>query len=130
MVFMKLDPQKPVPSGNPQSVESLDVERLFRTHNAALLRFIAAKVGSEQEAMEIAQEAYVQLLRLDHPEAISYLQAFLFKTAANLAVDRLRQRSRRSHIASMSDVNFAVFELSPERQVASEQTLMVFRRAV
>jgi DNA-directed RNA polymerase specialized sigma24 family protein len=65
-----------------------DVERLFREHNSALLRFVVAKVGSEEEAREIAQQAYVQLLQLDRPEAISYLRAFLFKTAANLAVGR------------------------------------------
>jgi RNA polymerase sigma-70 factor (ECF subfamily) len=72
-----------------------DVERLFREHNAALLRFISAKIGSEQEAREIAQEAYVRLLQLDHPEAVSYLRAFLFKTAANLAVDRMPPNVKR-----------------------------------
>src|SRR5262245_23495507 len=72
-----------------------EIERLFREHNDALLRFVAAKLGSKQEAREIAQEAYVRLLCLDHREAVSYLRAFLFKTAANLAMDRLRQRARR-----------------------------------
>jgi RNA polymerase sigma factor (sigma-70 family) len=111
-------------------VESTDVDRLFREHNSALLRFIAAKVGSEQEAREIAQEAYVHLLQLDHPEAISYLRAFLFRTAANLAVDRLRQRGRRAHVSGMADLDFAVFELSPERQLAGEQDMAVLRAAV
>ena len=112
------------------AAETSDVERLFREHNAALLRFIAAKVGSEQEAREIAQEAYVHLLQLDHPEAISYLRAFLFKTAANLAVDRLRQRSRRVHISSMANLDFAVFELTPDRQLGGEQALALFGTAV
>jgi DNA-directed RNA polymerase specialized sigma24 family protein len=71
------------------------VERLFREHNTSLLRFIAARIGSTQEAREIAQESYVQLLRLNGPEAVSYLRAFLFRTAANLVTDRLRQRGRR-----------------------------------
>ena len=112
------------------AAETGDVERLFREHNAALFRFIAAKVGSEQEAREIAQEAYVHLLQLDHPEAISYLRAFLFKTAANLAVDRLRQRGRRGHISSMANLDFAVFELTPERQLGGEQVLASFGTAV
>jgi RNA polymerase sigma-70 factor (ECF subfamily) len=107
-----------------------DVEQLFRDHNVALLRFISAKLGSEQEAREIAQEAYVHLLQLNHPEAISYLRAFLFKTAANLAIDRLRQRGRRMNVASMPDVDFAVFELSPERQVSGQQQLAVAAAAV
>jgi RNA polymerase sigma factor (sigma-70 family) len=107
-----------------------EIERLFREHNAALLRFIAAKIGSEQEAREIAQEAYVHLLQLNHPSAVSFLRAFLFKTAANLAVDRLRQRGRRSYMTAMADVDFAVWELTPEREVCGEEALAVFRSAV
>lgn len=117
----------PVPSAD---VETSDVERLFREHNTALLRFILAKMGSEQEAREIAQEAYVHLLQLNHPETVSYLRAFLFKTAANLAIDRLRQRGRRTHVTSMPEVDFAVFELTPERQVSAEQDLSVIGTAV
>jgi RNA polymerase sigma factor (sigma-70 family) len=109
---------------------AIDVERLFREHNAALLRFIAAKIGSEQEAREIAQEAYVHLLQLNHPAAVSFLRAFLFKTAANLAIDRLRQRGRRSHLTSMPDLDFAVFDLTPERQLSGEQAVAVLGDAV
>lgn len=110
--------------------DAIDVERLFREHNAALLRFIAAKIGSEQEAREIAQEAYVHLLQLDHPAAVSFLRAFLFKTAANLAIDRLRQRGRRSHVTSMPELDFAVFELTPERQISGEQAMAILDSAV
>lgn len=109
---------------------TIDVERLFREHNAALLRFISTKIGSEQEAREIAQEAYVHLLQLDHSAAVSFLRAFLFKTAANLAIDRLRQRGRRSHLMSMPELDFAVFELTPERQLSGEQAVRVLGDAV
>jgi RNA polymerase sigma factor (sigma-70 family) len=71
------------------------IARLFREHNESLLRFLCARLHSHQEAKEVAQEAYVKLLNLDRPQAISYQRAFLFKTAANLAVDRLRGRERR-----------------------------------
>src|SRR5579859_522154 len=67
------------------------IERLFREHNEALLRFLRGRVGSCNEALEIAQEAYVRLLSLDQPGAVSYLRAFLFKTAANIAIDRRRR---------------------------------------
>lgn len=100
-----------------------DIDRLFREHNDALLRFIAAKLGSPQEAREVAQEAYVRLLSLDQGEAVSYLRAFLFKTAANLALDRLRQRSRRGHIVSSGNLDFVPFDLTPERQLEGEQAL-------
>lgn len=67
------------------------IERLFREHNEALIRFLALRLRSQQEAREVAQEAYVRLLNLDRPGAVSFLRAFLFKTAANLAVDRIRR---------------------------------------
>lgn len=135
MPDMTPDPEKPASTPEPcstpqQRPEATDIERLFRDHNTALLRFIATKLGSEQEAREIAQEAYVQLLRLNHPETISYLRAFLFKTAANLAVDRLRQRGRRRQVTSLSNAELAVFEISPERQVAGEQEISVLRAAI
>jgi RNA polymerase sigma factor (sigma-70 family) len=99
------------------------IERLFREHNEALLRFLRARVGSHNEALEVAQEAYVRLLSLDRPGAVSYLRAFLFKTAANIAIDR-----RRRHLTYGKVTERQLFvELSenrtPERQVAAEQTL-------
>jgi RNA polymerase sigma-70 factor (ECF subfamily) len=120
----------PTPAPGISEIGTSDVERLFREHNAALLRFISAKIGSEQEAREIAQEAYVHLLQLNHPAAVSFLRAFLFKTAGNLAIDRLRQRGRRLHVTAMGEVDFAVFELTPERQLAGEQSVAVFNEAV
>ena len=86
------DPKDPVkqPPGN-QDI----IARAFRDHNAALLRFLSAKLPSRQDAQEVAQETYVRLLRLDDPNTISHLQAYLFKIAANLAVDRNRYRSRQ-----------------------------------
>ena len=51
------------------------VDRLFREHNEALIRFLRGRVGSRNEALEIAQEAYVRLLSLDQPGAVSYLRS-------------------------------------------------------
>ena len=68
------------------------IDRLFREHNDALLRFLSARLGSYQDAREIAQEAYVRLLKLDRPGAVSFLKALLYKTASNLAIDRIRHR--------------------------------------
>jgi RNA polymerase sigma-70 factor (ECF subfamily) len=107
-----------------------DVERIFREHNDSLVRFIAARLGSKQEAAEVAQEAYVRLLSLDHDEAVSYLRAFLFKTAANLATDRLRVRSRRGFIVTAGSLEKAVFELSPDRELEGEQAIERLRQAI
>jgi RNA polymerase sigma factor (sigma-70 family) len=97
------------------------IERLFREHNESLIRFLRGRVESRNEALEVAQEAYVRLLSLDQPGAVSYLRAFLFKTAANIAIDRRRRHRNFTKVSQL----FAELEenRTPERQVAAEQTL-------
>lgn len=81
-------------SGDTVAADSrLRIERLFNEHNEALVRFLRVRLRSDEEAKEVAQEAYVRLLQLDQPEAVSYFRAFLFRTASNLAIDRLRKET-------------------------------------
>jgi len=111
------------PAGDSGESRVAVIERLFREHNEALLRFLRGRVGSRNEALEIAQEAYVRLLSLDQPGAVSYLRAFLFKTAANIAIDR--RRRDRSYDRVTGEQLFSEFteNRTPEREVAAEQTL-------
>ena len=68
------------------------VSELFREHNRMLVRYLTVRLQSVQEAKEVAQESYARLLQLPQPGAPSLLLAYLFKTATNLAIDRLRHR--------------------------------------
>ena len=106
------------------------VERLFREHNEALLRFLQARLHSRQEASEVAQEAYVRLLSLDEPGAVSYLRAFLFKTAANLAVDRMRRGQVHTRAAEQPAFRNFADARTPERRAAGAQTLERLGRLV
>jgi RNA polymerase sigma factor (sigma-70 family) len=106
------------------------VERLFRDHNEALIRFLRARIGSHQEAREIAQEAYVRLLNLDRPDAVGYLRAFLFKTAANIAIDRQRRDRTHDRVVELPLFSEFVDTLTPERRVASKQTLDRLERLI
>ena len=125
------------PSGTPEQPENLArtaeadaIERLFREHNESLIRFLMARLKSHQAALEVAQEAYVRLLSLDQPGAISFLRAFLFRTAANLAVDRLRREQIHAR-ATESPVFSESSDLrTPEREVASAQELEHLQRLV
>lgn len=106
------------------------VERLFREHNEALVRFLAARVGSPQEAREVAQEAYVRLLSLDEPGAVSYLRAFLFKTAANIAVDRRRRDAVHARATEAPLFQELADARTPERRLAGEQTIERLQRVI
>jgi RNA polymerase sigma factor (sigma-70 family) len=92
------DRQQPMPCDEVEShLESTAhaVSELFREHNRVLVAYLRSRLGSEQEAKEVAQEAYVRVLQLHEPGTPGLLRAYLFKTAANLAIDRLRHRRVR-----------------------------------
>ena len=96
------------------------VERLFREHNEALIRFVRGRVRSHNEALEVAQEAYVRLLSLDQPGAVSHLRAFLFKTAANIAIDRCRRNQNFDKVAGRQLFSELTENRTPERQLSGE----------
>lgn len=106
------------------------VTELVMEHNRALHAFLMTRVRDEHEAREVAQEAYVRLLQLDQPGAVSFLRAYLFKTAANIAIDRARQRSQRLRAHQMEFVEEPIDRLSPDRVALSEEDLEVLKRAL
>jgi RNA polymerase sigma factor (sigma-70 family) len=79
----------------PSESTAAAVSQLFREHNRALVGYLTGRLQSEQEAKEVAQEAYVRLLQLQETGTPALLRAYLFKTASNLAIDRLRHRRVR-----------------------------------
>jgi RNA polymerase sigma factor (sigma-70 family) len=79
----------------PTTPDAEAISRLFVEHNRMLVGYLTSRLRSVQEAKEVAQEAYVRLLQLQTPGTASLLRAYLFKTATNLAIDRMRRRAVR-----------------------------------
>ncbi len=105
-----------------QHARAATVESLFREYNQGLVRFLASRLSSDAEAKEVAQEAYVRLLQLDQPKAVGFLRAFLFKTATNIATDRLR---RRRLARSVDPFDFDVYRMSPEEHVSHAEEVTI-----
>lgn len=108
------------------AARSRELARLFQSHNRSLTSFLIARIGSEQEAQDVAQEAYARLLQLDRTGAVSFLRAYLFKTASHIALDRARQRRVRTRIDQALPPTDEVEGRSPDRHllVAEELTLL------
>lgn len=108
------------------------IRSLFREHNRALIRFLTAKLHSESEAQDVAQEAYVRLLQLENPGAVSFVRAYLFRIAANLAVDRIRQRALQEKNAPQQNILFEqlLTRPDPERTAIGKQQLATVRAAL
>lgn len=99
------------------------VQELFEANNSALMRFLTGRLKSAQEAKEVAQEAYVRVLQLDTAGGVSHMQSFLFKTAANLAANRVKSVRRRERIDTVEFFGEADVAASPEEEVAAAQIL-------
>jgi RNA polymerase sigma factor (sigma-70 family) len=91
-------PSEPAGPSTDDTARTEEISNLFHEHNRALVNFVLARVANEQEAKEVAQEAYVRLLQLDRSVAVSYLRWHLFKIARNIAVDRHRQHTIRTRL--------------------------------
>jgi RNA polymerase sigma factor (sigma-70 family) len=119
------------PSGElTDSSHAQRISRLFSEHNESLIQFLATRLRSVQEAREVAQEAYVRLLSLEDSGAVSFLRAFLFKTAANLAVDRIRSRSRQRQALDAGLCDEWREAPTPDREAATAQEVEIVRRLV
>jgi RNA polymerase sigma-70 factor (ECF subfamily) len=80
-----------------QSVKSAGtmlVERLAAEHHDDLVRYIARRVRTVADARDIAQEAYVRLLRLERKDLIREPRSYLFRIAANVLYEfQLKNRA-------------------------------------
>ena len=109
-----------------------ELRRLFERHNESLVRRIATKLGSRNEAKDVAQEAFARILGLDDTRVVNHLRAYLFKTANNIAVDRLRERTRRSGQLDIDpdDIVFESEDSRVEQAVDAVQRLELIGRSL
>ena len=72
----------------------------FEQHHNDLLRFFTRKLGCRDLAADCTQDTYVHLARMGTTVDVQNPRAFLFRVAANLAVDNLRKmRTRRTTVS-------------------------------
>ncbi|SRR6266851_1308300 len=80
-------------------------DEAMRRHEREILRFILRATGDRDDALDLFQETWLRAYRsyrqLDSAEG---LRPWLFRIAANLCLNRKRDRARRARI--ISDIEF------------------------
>lgn len=66
-------------------------------NRAAIVRFLRARLGSESDAEDVFQNVFLKLHRFQLPEEIVAPLNYIYRVAANAALDHVRQRSRREN---------------------------------
>jgi len=105
-----------------------DVERLFRTYNAALVRYLTRRLGDRDWAEEVAQETFVRALR---QQSIENERAWLFAVATNLVRDEARKdMRRRKHLALLAEQERDTMVEPQETTLERAQEAAMARKAV
>jgi RNA polymerase sigma-70 factor, ECF subfamily len=83
--------------------DQVDPAALFRAHYAEILRYITVRVGSREEAADLAADVFVEAIRSAprlHWRGRPVL-AWLYRVAANMAADHVRRRAREVPVAEL-----------------------------
>ncbi len=110
----------------------IDFDVLFRHYANDLRLFLTRRVASRETAADLVQEAFCRLMRSDQASEPLDARAYLFRTAANLAIDHNRHRRRQQTNTGEEQAiaDFADPQPSAERSVLSREELRVLEQAM
>jgi RNA polymerase sigma-70 factor (ECF subfamily) len=76
--------------------EQGDFEALFRAHYAEIVRYLSARLGSRDDALELASEVFTEAWR--RVPGLQWrgrpVRAWLYRVAGNMAADEVKRRAR------------------------------------
>jgi RNA polymerase sigma-70 factor, ECF subfamily len=105
-----------------------DIDRLFRTYHAPLVRYLTRRLGDRDWAEEVAQETFLRAVR---QETIVNERAWLFAVATNLVRDEARKDARRrKHLALLVEAERDSVVEPPVTTLERAQEAALARRAV
>ncbi len=90
--------REPVESGKMSSSGDDRLRQLYLVHRRRLVRSLSRRLSDGDEAEEVAQEAWTRVLSRRGDGGIGDLVRYLYRTARNLAIDRLRHRQVESRV--------------------------------
>lgn len=103
------------------------LENLYNAHAHELHGFARRRVG-RQEADDIVQDAYLHLLQRGTVAGLDHPRAYLFRIAANLAVDAARKARTRARYAEDEIEFLGLYEtpIGPDAAVEGAMALQQF----
>ena len=108
-----------------------EITTLYEEYNETLVRYLTIRMRSKHDAVEVAQEAYIRLIRKDNLNDIDCFQSFLFRTATNISIDVQRQRARQDkNFANSKSLFGHIDEITPERDLCAKQGLVELAEAL
>ena len=92
--------------------EQGDFEALFRAHYPEVVRYLAVRLGSRDDALDLASEVFAEAWR--RVPGLQWrgrpVRAWLYRVAANMAADELKRRARTSTVRDAEDDDASVVD--------------------
>jgi RNA polymerase sigma factor (sigma-70 family) len=108
--------QSEVLAGLKAETKTFDIETLFRTHYARIVRIIGRVVRDRARAEELAGEVFLKLWRRRVQE-VDHVEGWLYRVAVNAGLDELRRERRRARYEELFQW------VQPERSPATPEEL-------
>ncbi len=77
-------------------ITDAEIAQLYQDTSDELRRLLVRKLGDEEGAKALAQDAYLKLVRIKHNQDVGDLRRYLFSMAVRLALNVLRKRKMDS----------------------------------
>jgi len=77
-------------------ITKAEIAQLYQDTSDELRRLLVRKLGDEEGAEALAQDAYLKLIRIKHNQDVGNLRRYLFSMAVRLALNVLRKRKMDS----------------------------------
>ena len=74
----------------------IDIEECYKKYAPMVFRRCLSVLKNEDEALDVAQDVFVKLLRYEKKLHGQFLSSLLYTIATNVCLNRLRQRKRQS----------------------------------
>tara|TARA_B110000208_G_scaffold33513_1_gene44170 strand:+ start:716 stop:1168 length:453 start_codon:yes stop_codon:yes gene_type:complete len=96
----------------------------YKTHVEALRRFISRFVG-KHDVEDVVQEAFLRAYNAESGKPIEQPKSYLFRIAKHVALNQLRQRSRKptDYLEDLDSPDVLVNEWTLEDEIIAQQKL-------
>ena len=98
-----------------------DAERLYTACQPQVVRFLTRMVGNADTARDLAQDTFLRATRSSPPGDEAARRAWVFRIARNVALNHMRDRSRRPEAAPGT---------APDGAAAAQETVLLVREAL
>lgn len=92
-----------------------------------LLRFLSFKLNNEADAQDLAQEAYLRLMRVKEPDMIQQPEAYLFRVTSNLISEFLINKNKRAADTDLDSAMAMGLDCDGDRFLRSTEAEMAIR---